>query len=156
MSYKYGEAFKLMLYRCDFGCHTELLWNSRDGVTPFGIRSRDEVHPMLHWGWNRDIPAPTHVPQIGDRIFVSMTQERAAIHAVTYVDRIWDAPKHPASRFGHWASKAEAIGYFAAKFYSEHGKGESPDIVTVGSAGRDVMVPNISLSRPMDDVKGGE
>jgi hypothetical protein len=33
--YQHREAFALMWYACDCG-HRERLWNSRDGVTPYG------------------------------------------------------------------------------------------------------------------------
>lgn len=33
--YSHGEAFALMWYACRCG-HRERIWNSRDGVTPFG------------------------------------------------------------------------------------------------------------------------
>ncbi|HXE05809.1 MAG TPA: hypothetical protein VN579_07475 [Bryobacteraceae bacterium] len=36
-----AEAFMLMKYQSKDGTVTELLWNSRDGVTPFGIMAQE-------------------------------------------------------------------------------------------------------------------
>lgn len=33
--YQHGEAFALMRYTCKECRHSEVIWNSRDGVTPF-------------------------------------------------------------------------------------------------------------------------
>lgn len=35
--YNHGEAFCLMYYQCQTCRHMERIWNSRDGVTPFGM-----------------------------------------------------------------------------------------------------------------------
>ena len=35
--YKHAEAFCLMKYRCEKCGQAEVVWNSRDGVTPFII-----------------------------------------------------------------------------------------------------------------------
>ena len=37
MAHNHKEAYMLMNYRCECG-HHELIWNSRDGVTPFPFR----------------------------------------------------------------------------------------------------------------------
>lgn len=36
MARNHKEAYLLMNYRCECG-HHELIWNSRDGVTPFTL-----------------------------------------------------------------------------------------------------------------------
>jgi hypothetical protein len=113
--HNHGEAFALMTYRCDAGCHTEVIWNSRDGVTPFIVRSRDGQHQM----------------QPGDRIFVGTTKERAREHAETYVSRVCDGRPDAIGPDGHWPTREACVDYFAEKFYSEHGEGESPDLITV-------------------------
>jgi hypothetical protein len=130
--HNHGEAFALMTYRCDAGCHTEVIWNSRDGVTPFIVRSRDGQHQMQHVDWRRrDIYAPDHKPQPGDRIFVGTTKERAREHAETYVSRVCDGRPDAIGPDGHWPTREACVDYFAEKFYSEHGEGESPDLITV-------------------------
>ena len=43
MKHNHAEAFKLMIYACENpDClHQEKIWNSRDGVTPFGKPALD-------------------------------------------------------------------------------------------------------------------
>jgi hypothetical protein len=83
--YTYGEAFCLMLYRCR-GCGAlEILWNNRDGVTPFSINCRREACntvdglgcPMVHEEWRLDSCLPTFQPWPGMRIFRDGTPDEA-------------------------------------------------------------------------------
>lgn len=72
------EAFCLMWYGCRACGHRERIWNSRDGVTPFCTLCPSCNHPELqHVDWGLDIYAPSHTPAIGQRVWVSMTRERA-------------------------------------------------------------------------------
>ena len=59
MEYKHNEAFALMWYGCKCG-HRERVWNSRDGVTPFGTRCPSCGDNMLHIEWGKDIRALDH------------------------------------------------------------------------------------------------
>lgn len=79
--YAHGEAYKVMKYASDDGKLVERIWNSRDGVTPFIVRSADGVE-MKHVDWPQDVYQPfwPHVRaglKVGDRIFVDMTREEA-------------------------------------------------------------------------------
>jgi hypothetical protein len=74
--YKHAEAFCLMTYRSDDGTESEVLWNSRDGVTPFVITLLSGKTAM-HVDWNRDQRVLDYVPPAGSRIFVDLTLERA-------------------------------------------------------------------------------
>lgn len=65
----HAEAFKLMLYRCQVCNVGEWIWNSRDGVTPFGIDCRRCGEDALHSDWHRDVYAPTYRPKPGERYF---------------------------------------------------------------------------------------
>lgn len=74
--YNHKEAFSLMHYRCEKCGRIEQLWNSRDGVTPFVITcicGGESVHIM----WSMDRCVPDYKPEVGQRIFISMTKERA-------------------------------------------------------------------------------
>lgn len=57
----HAEAFCLMWYVCR-GCgHRERLWNSRDGVTPFGMGCPScNGNQLLHADWHLDEYAPKH------------------------------------------------------------------------------------------------
>lgn len=74
--HQHGEAFCLMTYYCGTCSRRERLWNSRDGVTPFGIHCPDcaaigEEHSigMAHVDWATDRYAPDYRPYVGQRIF---------------------------------------------------------------------------------------
>jgi hypothetical protein len=77
MTYQHKEAFALMWYECACG-HRERIWNSRDGVTPFGISCPScggyELH---HVAWNLDDCQPDFKPHRGQRYFASGTADEA-------------------------------------------------------------------------------
>lgn len=81
----YVEAYCLMLYRAKDGSEEETIWNSRDGITPFGVNLRSGK-PAEHAEWRNDRYAPFYVPQVGERVFVSYTPETARQVA----ERIWE------------------------------------------------------------------
>lgn len=85
----HGEAFMLMTYRADDGSETEVIWNSRDGVTPFVITLRSGKQ-ATHANWGGDRYAPDHKPAVGDRIFVDLTEDRARQHAARNAQTWWD------------------------------------------------------------------
>jgi hypothetical protein len=66
--YEHAEAFCLMTYRSDDGTEEEVIWNSRDGVTPFTIALRSGK-PASHVDWGADRPQPGHKLQHGQRYF---------------------------------------------------------------------------------------
>lgn len=76
----HGEAFCLMTYSCEACWHREVLWNSRDGVTPFGLACVS-CKSLKTYHVGRDKFAPLHIPPPGQRIFVDMTEEAARFYA---------------------------------------------------------------------------
>ena len=70
--FKHKEAFALMKYQNDDG-HVMWCWNSRDGITPFGITvpaSIDQAASTYHHvDWYEDAFMPNFVPPVGMRIF---------------------------------------------------------------------------------------
>ncbi len=117
----HAEAFCLMQYACACG-HREVIWNSRDGVTPFCLNCPSCGEADLHHvNFKGDVYAPKHSPHHGQRIFVGMTQERADSLALAHVIRI-------KQRFGEdYTSRVPSI---AADFYRN---GEAPDLRIQGS-----------------------
>jgi hypothetical protein len=113
MTFKHQEAFCLMSYVSDDGKTGELLWNSRDGVTPFVVHSRDGVE-MTHVDWASDICAPYFRPPPGMRVFVDMTEELALEAARENVEKWWDHPEYPMS--SRWATKEDAAKALAADY----------------------------------------
>lgn len=89
------EAFALMEYGCESCGKVEVVWNSRDGVTPFMIRCQDCRGTMRHINWNKDQFAPNHIPPIGSRVFFSCTN----IHEIfqdtfdNYTKEVWERIK---------------------------------------------------------------
>ena len=66
------DAFCLMTYVSRDGRVSESIWNSRDGVVPQVVTSRDGGCELfrLYWGLDRQVPG--HVPGVGDRVFVDV------------------------------------------------------------------------------------
>lgn len=95
--HKHGEAFCLMLYACEGrvepgqtfrsndgrllrspGCgHRELIWNSRDGVTPFCMGCPSCGGDLRHTSWQYDRYAPDHEPHHGQGIWRDGTPDEA-------------------------------------------------------------------------------
>ncbi len=73
----YGEAFMLMWYRCQSCRHTERIWNSRDGVTPFGCGCPSCGGVMQHMDWALDRYAPEHKLHRGQRFWRDGTPDEA-------------------------------------------------------------------------------
>lgn len=116
---RHVEAFRLMLYVSDDGEIVETVWNSRDGVTPFVIGARGlEGVTMKHDLWSGDPYAPEHVPNVGDRIFVDLTAERAHVLA----DRLADLD-------GVAAEEREELVSALAESWLK--KGGAPDLIEV-------------------------
>jgi hypothetical protein len=95
--YQHAEAFCLMKYATDDGSEVEWLWNSRDGVTPFIIRSRtgNEMH---HVDFALDRCLPNYQPLATERMFIDLTTERAEAFARRRIERYWTDPEYPMSQ----------------------------------------------------------
>lgn len=72
--HKHGEAFCLMRYICQRCSHSEVFWNSRDGVTPYCCRCPKCAGDMLHTNWSQDRYAPDHIPEPGQAIWIDMPE----------------------------------------------------------------------------------
>jgi len=94
--YNHKEAFCLMSYKCE-KCHdVEILWNSRDGVTPFIIGCTKCNGSMKHILWVFDKCVPNYRPEKGMRIFKSHTLESYKKGAKEYAQNLWDKNIHGA------------------------------------------------------------
>jgi len=82
---------------------SELIWNSRDGVTPFLIRLRSGAEAK-HVDWQRDQYLPNYVPEVGERIFVDYTPDEARASANRQYDN-W-SKTHPEFMKDHPDRKA--------------------------------------------------
>jgi hypothetical protein len=102
-NHDHKEAFCLMQYRSKDGTESEQIWNSRDGVTPFGVLSRNGKQ-MYHVEWNNDEYDPYFVPPSGMRIFVNATRELVTQALTKYVEKIFT--EHGG---GYWRTREEAF-----------------------------------------------
>lgn len=126
------EAFCLMLYGTRDGSVRETIWNSRDGVTPFMIHTRDGVEMSHLPPWSDDVYAPAHRPKVGDRIFVDLTLERAREHRRAYVERWWThAGGSGYSMSSGYSSKEEAAEKLARSDMESGGLEPRPDLIEV-------------------------
>jgi hypothetical protein len=117
-----------MQYKCDQCGHLEVLWNSRDGVTPFTIPCGNCGKSSTHVDWNRDTRAVGFLPQLDDdaRVFVDVTKERAVEFATRRMLLFVDDPNYPAppKDSPEWN---RLIAQLTEDFYHN---GEAPDITT--------------------------
>ena len=107
METKQCEGFDLMLYKCEKCLTIEVLWNSRDAVTPFCINCIQCDGMMQHAHWQLDVKKPDFKPPKGTRIFVTLTQKRCEELTRQRVDRMWDTGKYPMKE--GWNTKEEAV-----------------------------------------------
>ena len=122
--YKHKEAYCLMLYVSEDGLEREILWNSRDGVTPFCITTRDGTKTMNHTDWHLDRYVSNFIPLDGMRVFVTISSESEAIgRATKRVESSWE------SFFSHhFQSKEKAI----SAIVKDYKIGETVVIKTIG------------------------
>jgi len=97
--FRHKEAFCLMQYRCARCSQVELLWNSRDGVTPFIIRCAQEgcKGEMQHINFGRDRPVG-ELPNEAGRVFINLTREAAKAIAEQVIKHHEAQTKEPAHR----------------------------------------------------------
>lgn len=126
MSYNHAEAFCVMTYRTEDDAEQEILWNSRDGVTPFCIQLKSG-RLANHVEWGRDFADPEYWKKLkpGDRMFVDLTMKRAIDHRRSYVGKYWD---HMMAQ--HYRTQSNAIRQLA-KADLETGGGGAPDVIEV-------------------------
>ncbi len=92
------EAFALMIYQCK-DCHkVEMLWNSRDGVTPFGIFCKYcGGSESFHAVWYADVRMPDLNPPRGSLRFFFDHPDQARYPGAPEIDDngVECAPKKP-------------------------------------------------------------
>lgn len=109
----YKESYSLMWYECDCGARLRA-WNSRDGVTPFGVNCSSCGGVMKHVDWNKDEKRYAHKPFPGQMVFRDLTREDAEVIA----------RKNLAAR----DMKPEDHPSFEALVYSLFGDGKQPKV----------------------------
>lgn len=126
-TYKHAEAFCLMTYRSDDGSEEEIIWNSRDGVTPFVITLRSGKEAR-HVDWGSDRRLPDYQPPAGSRIFVDLTPEVALQRARANAERWYADPGETGAIAREMYPSAEVMAELLAQDYLKPG---APDLVEV-------------------------
>lgn len=125
-TYRFPDAFMFMHYKCDACGMTELIWNSRDGVTPFSVHCQCGApgSTMSHVRWGDDWRNPNYKVPDSDRsrVFVSMPKERALEIAKAQVDSAAGTP--------YEISEAEREVFIERLGANIYGTGETPMLVT--------------------------
>lgn len=78
--HRHAEAFCLMWYQCKQATcrHLERIWNSRDGVTPFGMQCPScGESTMMHVAFGADLYAPGHKLRFGQKFWRDGTPDEA-------------------------------------------------------------------------------
>lgn len=130
--HQHAEAFCLMQYSDDSGQVLRYIWNSRDGVTPFGCADPATGAELKHINWRLDSYQPDRIPAVGDLIWVDLNPERALQLAERQVEHWWDDEHFPMRE--QFASKLDAARMLVQSYF-EHGT--PPDLVTVTEPLRD-------------------
>lgn len=127
-TYAQPEAFAVMQYQREGGVGpVELIWNSRNGVTPFCCHSADGKHLLQHVNWSNDRCVPTYKPKVGSRIFVDATPEYVLDATIRKVESWWI--KHGMSQ--RFRSQADAVRELAIP---EYDSGIPPRCIVVDDA----------------------
>jgi hypothetical protein len=128
--YEHVEAFALMQYQDEVTGDIEIIWNSRDGVTPFTVHSRAGFRSS-HVNFKSDVKMPNHWPRLGERVFVDLTKERAQILAREYVEKFWESGLRETMRDSRNVpdfSKDQAVEFYAGAYLERKGE---PDLIAV-------------------------
>jgi uncharacterized C2H2 Zn-finger protein len=105
--FKHAEAFCLMNYRCQVCNFSEVIWNSRDGVTPFILKCpRCGELRQQHDQWHKDVRFPGYNPKPGQRVFIDLTPEKYSEFIKKRIDSLWESGKYPMK--DRFKDKAEA------------------------------------------------
>ena len=125
---EYGEAFSVMNYR-DTDGNVEQIWNSRDGVTPFIVYSKQGLESQ-HVNWHSDRFDPCYVPPVGSRVFVDLTRGRAIAMREKYYDRMASDPEYGKDFLERYPDRAAAVKELAEADLASFGP-HTPDLVEV-------------------------
>lgn len=127
--FNHAEAYCLMRYQCKVCGETEILYNSRDGVTPFSISCKNGCpdglgSPMSHIDFGADRCEPRYIPIPGMRVFIDMTREKSRELWGKKVAKYWaDNTFNCHEQYGTQEKMVDAL---SAEF-----KEGSPDIITI-------------------------
>ena len=113
--YKHKEAFCLMRYVCRTCGFSEWMWNSRDGVTPYGVKCRNCPNGAEHHvNWRDDRrTGPDFVPPPGLRMFIDKTMETARQEAAARLRRVRQTTEPELATFRAMIPREGSMGWHA-------------------------------------------
>lgn len=117
-----------MQYENKDGTVRELLWNSRDGVTPFCIMSADGETELQHVRWQEDIREPFYNPEPGMRCFIDTTEEAAARYVEQSVEA-WFATEEKRTFAAENGMTKEKLREIKEEEYAECVARGEPDVI---------------------------
>ena len=110
------DAFLMMIYVCELDPnHAFMIWNSRDGVTPFIVTCAYCRGHAKHVAWQSDIYMPNHQPPKGSLIFVDLDEDAARRSAAKFVDEMWNITAGEINLKRDFKTKHAAVEHFVAE-----------------------------------------
>lgn len=123
--YKHPEAFCIMNYKCEKCGRYEILWNSRDGVTPFCVSCQYCDGMSQHIDWQSDKCMPDNTPLDSQRVFIDMTKDKMSSIYMKRINAYWDDEKYPMKE--QFKTKGEALESLLQGWDESVG---DPDVIT--------------------------
>lgn len=113
--YKNADSFKIMEYYCKTCEMHEMIWNSRDAVSPFGTScsTKDCKGHMIHINWHKDVVNSLYKPPPGTRYFADITRAKAETIATEMIDSANDFN----TRHGHGEVLEKGTDEYIERFY---------------------------------------
>lgn len=117
MTYNHKEAFCLMWYTCTHCKHTERIWNSRNGVTPFGAACPScDTGSIQHMRWDLDEPTPDHVLRIGQKFWRDGTPDEAEAITRRRIDKLKGTKYEPNAKTADFLITSARTGDVDSEF----------------------------------------
>lgn len=125
----HAEAFCAMQYECENCKSIEVIWNSRDGVTPLCITSGCcEGHISQHTRFEQDVYYPSFPFHLNiRRVFVNHTKESAKDAANKFFDKVGEKMME---QFPHLKELGKEK-LIESKCNEIYGNGDRPRVVEV-------------------------
>lgn len=108
----HAEAYCRMEYFAKSINRMIVIWNSRDGITPFCAFIDGVEYQHVNWAldqWQR-----YWVPDVGDLIFIDCDYATWEAQEKEHIERDWENPEYPISKME--LTKAEALVEFMKSF----------------------------------------
>lgn len=116
-THRHREAFCHMIYQC-LKCGTQrVIWNSRDGVTPFMLQCQADSDcdgSMQHREWQRDLYDPDYRLKEGNLYWRDMSDDEKLEFATEAVNNNWEHREFQMRRM--FKAKEQAIKHFMSQY----------------------------------------